>query len=86
MGHYNSVRHELLLICTRGSCTPDTGKLIDSVQRIERSDRHSEKPHEFYAIIDAMYDYGRKLELFSRGSAPKDWDTDGNESDQARAA
>jgi N6-adenosine-specific RNA methylase IME4 len=25
MGHYNSVRHELLLICTRGSCQPDTG-------------------------------------------------------------
>ncbi len=22
MGHYNSVRHELLLVCTKGSCTP----------------------------------------------------------------
>jgi N6-adenosine-specific RNA methylase IME4 len=52
MGHYNSVRHENLLICTRGSCTPDTGKLIESVQRIKRSDRHSEKPREFYDIIE----------------------------------
>jgi hypothetical protein len=36
MGHYNSVRHELLLICTRGSCQPDKQQLFDSVQSIER--------------------------------------------------
>jgi N6-adenosine-specific RNA methylase IME4 len=80
VGFYNSVRAELLIIATRGSCTPDTGKLIDSVQTIERSDRHSEKPEEFYTIIDAMYDHGRKLELFSR--KPRlGWDSDGNEAD-----
>lgn len=28
MGHYNSVRHELLLICTKGSCTPENVKLM----------------------------------------------------------
>jgi N6-adenosine-specific RNA methylase IME4 len=78
VGYYNSVRAELLLICTRGSCTPDTGKLTDSVQTIERSDMHSEKPQEFYDIIDAMYDHGRKLELFSR-KARLGWDSDGNE-------
>lgn len=79
-GHYNSVRHELLLICTRGSCTPDTGKLLNSVVEIERSNKHSEKPQEFYNIINAMYDHGRKLELFSR--KPRiGWDSDGNESD-----
>jgi N6-adenosine-specific RNA methylase IME4 len=79
LGHYISIRHELLMICTRGtSCTPDTGKLINSVQTIERSDKHSEKPEEFYDIIDAMYDHGRKLELFSR--KPRvGWDCDGNE-------
>jgi N6-adenosine-specific RNA methylase IME4 len=86
VGHYNSVRHELLLICTRGSCKPDTGKLIDSVQTIERSNKHSEKPQEFYDIIDAMYDHGRKLELFSR-KARIGWDADGNEADvQPRCA
>ena len=78
VGYYNSVRAELLLICTRGSCTPDTGKLIDSVQTIERSNKHSEKPEEFYNIIEAMYDHGRKLELFSRKARPG-WDVDGNE-------
>jgi N6-adenosine-specific RNA methylase IME4 len=85
MGYYNRANVELLLICTRGSCTPDTSKRIDSVQSIERSDKHSEKPQEFYDIIDGMYDHGRKLELFSRGTAPEGWDTDGNESSQTRS-
>ncbi len=78
MGHYNSVRHELLLICTRGSCKPDIPKLIDSVQVIERRGKHSQKPEEFYSIIEGMYDHGRKLELFAR-SRCEGWDADGNE-------
>jgi N6-adenosine-specific RNA methylase IME4 len=78
MGHYNSVRHELLLVCTRGSCKPDVPKLIDSVQCIERSDKHSEKPQQFYEIIEGLYDHGRKLELFSR-SPREGWDAAGNE-------
>ena len=77
MGHYNSVRHEKLLICTRGSCKPDIPRLINSVQSIERT-THSKKPEEFYGIIEAMYDHGRKLELFAR--KPRlGWDSDGNE-------
>jgi len=78
MGHYNSMRHELLLVCTRGSCKPDVPKLVDSVQSIERSAKHSEKPEEFRKIIEGLYDHGRKLELFCRH--PKDgWDVDRNE-------
>lgn len=65
-GHYNSVRHEFLLICTHGSCTPDIPKLYDSVQSIERSEEHSEKPEEFRAIIDELYPYGKRIELFAR--------------------
>ena len=49
-GHYNSVRHEFLLVCVRGSCTPQNVKLFDSVQSIERTG-HSEKPEEFREII-----------------------------------
>jgi len=78
VGYYNSVRAELLLVCTRGSWTPDTGKLIDSVQSIERSNKHSQKPVEFYDIIEAMYDHGRKLKIFAR-SGRKGWDSVGNE-------
>ena len=78
MGHYNSVRHELLLICTHGSCLPDERVLIDSVVSIERTG-HSQKPEEFREIIDKLYPYGRRVELFSR-SAPDHWTVWGNQS------
>lgn len=84
-GHYVSVRHEHLLICTRGSCTPDTGKLHDSVQSIERSRTHSEKPEEFRAIIDRLYTYGKRIELFARAPT-SNWDTWGNELGQYKAS
>ncbi len=78
IGHYNSVRHEFLLICTKGSCMPDNKKLYDSVISIERSDKHSEKPAEFINIIDDLYQTGLRIELFARKKT-KDWDVWGNE-------
>ena len=77
-GHYNSVRHELLLVCTRGSCTPDNLKLYDSVQTIERTDKHSQKPEQFRAIIDTLYPDGKRIELFGRNMVPG-WEVWGNE-------
>jgi N6-adenosine-specific RNA methylase IME4 len=65
MGHYNSVRHEFLLICVRGSCQPDCSTLIDSVQNIERGE-HSAKPVEFFDIIETLYTHGPKLQIFPR--------------------
>ena len=76
-GYYNSVRHELLLVCTKGSCLPDTPKLFNSVQSIERKE-HSEKPEEFREIIDTLYTKGKKIELFSRKQT-KGWDVWGNQ-------
>lgn len=77
MGHYNSVRHEFLLVCVRGSCTPDNLKLFDSVQSIERTE-HSVKPEEFRKIIDTLYTTGKRIELFAR--RPVDgWEVWGNE-------
>lgn len=78
MGHYNSVRHELLLVCTRGSCTPDVKKLYDSVQSVERSRKHSEKPEVFRKIIDTLYPHGKRIELFSRKRV-KGWKNWGSE-------
>ena len=78
MGHYNSVRHEFLLVCTRGSCTPDVPKLFDSVQSIERSNKHSEKPQEFRDIIDTSYLVGKRVELFAR-EPHEGWEVWGNE-------
>lgn len=78
MGHYNSVRHELLLVCTRGSCTPDNVKLFDSVQTIEKTDLHSQKPEEFRNIIETLYTKGNRLELFARVEK-EGWQNYGNE-------
>jgi len=78
MGHYNSVRHEFLFVCTRGSCQPDVQKLFDSVQIIERSNTHSEKPEQFRQIIDTLYPYGERIELFARKQADG-WKRHGNE-------
>jgi len=78
MGHYNSVRHEFLLVCTKGSCTPDVSKLFDSVVVCERSDKHSEKPEVFREMIDTLYTRGNKIELFARKSVPG-WDVWGNQ-------
>ena len=78
LGHYNSVRHEFLLVCTRGNCQPDVAHLVDSVQSIERSGKHSEKPQEFRALIDASYPYGNRIELFAR-QAHEGWEAWGNE-------
>ena len=77
-GHYNSVRHEFLLVCTRGSCTPDNDKLFDSVVSIERSGKHSEKPEQFREIIQALYPHGKRIELFARAKTDG-WSIYGNE-------
>ena len=77
-GHYSSVRHELLLVGTRGSCVPDTSKLLDSVQSIERT-KHSAKPEQFRSAIDALYPYGKRVELFCRGTPGPNWQAWGQE-------
>jgi N6-adenosine-specific RNA methylase IME4/ParB-like chromosome segregation protein Spo0J len=87
MGFYSSVRHEHLIVATKGSCTPDVKKLYDSVQPIKRTE-HSRKPEKFYEIIETLYGHGRKLEIFAR-SGRAGWDSVGNEvykADDYRAA
>jgi len=80
-GHYNSVRHELLLIATRGSCMPESGELHDSVVTLERSGEHSAKPPYFRELIDRMYPPQGvdRVELFARGELPPHWRGWGNE-------
>ena len=67
MGHYNSVRHEFLLIAVRGSCQPDVARLFDSVYSSER-EGHSKKPHFFYEVIDTTYPHGPRIEMFARNT------------------
>lgn len=78
VGAYVSVRHEFLLICTRGSCTPDIDTLLPSVVTEKRTE-HSVKPEVFRKMIDTMYPNGKRIELFARRKV-KGWDRWGNES------
>ena len=78
LGNYTSVRHEHLFIATKGSGVPDNTTRVDSVQVVERVGRHSEKPEEFRNIIETLYTYGNKLELFARKSV-EGWEVFGNE-------
>jgi protein gp37/N6-adenosine-specific RNA methylase IME4 len=78
-GNYLDVRHEMLLICTRGSCIPDMQeKKFASVMAIPRSNRHSEKPAFFREMIDTLYPHGNRIELFARQNIPG-WDSYGAE-------
>lgn len=81
LGHYHNASAELLLICTRGSCTPDTNMRPDQVQSLPRTGRHSEKPEYFRQVVDAMYQHGPRIELFRRGDAPEGWKVWGNEAE-----
>lgn len=77
-GHYVEVRHEHLIICTRGSCTPDRPvPMLPSVVTERRTDVHSAKPASFRRDIERLYD-GPYLELFARERAPG-WTSFGND-------
>jgi len=77
VGHYVSVRHELLLIATKGQ-TPKVPKLVDSVY-VEQRTEHSRKPEYFRNLIRELYPEGKRIEFFCRGVAAHEWDTWGNE-------
>lgn len=76
-GHYSHVRHELLLLGTKGSCVPDGGKWA-SVITVDRSEVHSQKPSQFYELIESMYKSGPYVELFARETRDG-WSSWGNE-------
>ena len=91
-GHYNDVRHELLLIATRGSCVPDVDTLDPSVIAEKRT-KHSKKPDRFYDLIERLYPIGKgnpavlprktsptHVELFARRSRDG-WQSWGNQVD-----
>ena len=87
MGHYSSVRHEILVIAGKGKCAPTcdgkTIQSVDSVVSIEKSTRHSEKPLEFMDIIDKLYPDYKKLEMFARNKGQrKNWSYWGNEANE----
>ena len=71
-GNYHKADAELLLVCTRGSCTPDSDIKESQVQTFPRT-KHSAKPEEFRALIDRLWPHGPRIELFARGEVPPGW-------------
>jgi N6-adenosine-specific RNA methylase IME4 len=80
-GHYHHGNHEHLLICTRGSCTPDEdANWLDSVQAFKRprNHEHSSKPKEFRQIIEKVWIFGPEVEVFARERVDG-WDVMGDD-------
>lgn len=83
-GNYHTAEAEILLVCTRGSCTPDADKRESQVQRWPRAE-HSRKPDDARAMIDRLYPHGPRIELFRRGDAPDGWHVWGAEAEPTGA-
>lgn len=75
LGFYVSGKHELLLICAKGSFLPEF--LPPSVYESEKG-KHSKKPDGIYGLIEKMYPKGKYLELFARATR-NNWKSWGNE-------
>lgn len=78
-GQFLSVRHELLLICTRGNYLPEIDQLYPSVIMEKRSEKRYEKPDVFRKMIDTLYPSGRRIDLFPR-SKTRGWEAYWSES------
>jgi N6-adenosine-specific RNA methylase IME4 len=76
-GFYVKGQHELLFIAVKGNFRPDDSLYIRSVVEANRQ-THSEKPMQFYEIIEKMYPNGKYLELFARSPREK-WEKWGNQ-------
>lgn len=78
-GNYVYVRHEHLIVATRGSCLPDVGEpMIQSVHVERREGEHSTKPETFRKAIQRIYTKGPYLELFGRKPV-EGWTVFGND-------
>ena len=83
MGYHARSQHELLLVCKRGQIPPPAVEdRVSSVVTAERG-KHSEKPDEFYDLIESFYPTLPKLELFCRGASREGWSAWGNQADAA---
>ena len=76
-GHYHKADAELLLVATRGSCTPDE-QLRRSQIIVADTGGHSRKPEAVREMIDALYVHGPRIELFAR-SQHEGWAVWGND-------
>lgn len=76
MGRYTRMQHESCVIATRGKAMPTVHDQRSVFSAPVRA--HSEKPHEFYALVERMYPEAIRFELFARTIRPG-WNQSGNE-------
>jgi len=77
-GYWFRGQHELLIVATRGNCSPPIESLrISSVFR-ERRTKHSKKPLCVYEYIEKAFGDKVKLEMYCREARPG-WQAMGNE-------
>jgi N6-adenosine-specific RNA methylase IME4 len=83
MGFYFRNQHELLLVGVKGEGAPpsNASERQSSVIQVPRSPIHSKKPELVYEIIESMYPFNEKIELFARQKR-KGWTAWGNEVQQ----
>ena len=78
LGYYSMAKHELLLIGKKGNIPPPNAENRPASAIVLDRNGHSEKPLEFYGIIEKMYPNRKYLELFSR-NIREGWTMWGNE-------
>jgi N6-adenosine-specific RNA methylase IME4 len=84
LGYWFRIQHEFLLIATKGKPKPPSPEnRIRSVLRC-KSGKHSQKPYEFYKVLNNLSPGPNRLEMFARYEdklfKPDGWDFWGNES------
>jgi N6-adenosine-specific RNA methylase IME4 len=80
LGYHVRNQHEILLIAKRGDIPPPEPAARPASVLCAPRLEHSEKPIEFYSLIEGMYPELAKIELFARGSARPGWTAWGNQS------
>jgi N6-adenosine-specific RNA methylase IME4 len=81
MGFWFRGQHEILMVGIRGAVSPPPAEMrVSSVIRVKRG-RHSSKPDQVRAMIEAWYPGSTKLEMFARIKRPG-WDAFGNDVEQ----
>lgn len=76
MGRYVRMEHEVCLIGVRGRCFPEDRAVRSVFDAPARE--HSEKPDEFYELVERMYPGGPFHELFARRRR-EGWTQEGDE-------
>lgn len=76
MGRYVRNCHESCIIATRGKAYPSIKNVRSVFEGIHGV--HSQKPHEFYSLVERMYPDAIRFELFARVIRPG-WNQSGQE-------